>query len=108
LENKSKYTKHFKAWKIDYRIHISPNVDLEVLNDVLNDVLNELINAIRKRTLARNGDKINLIITNPNLHHPISTSLKTINNNNASLIELGNQLTKILTSNEIPIPQPNT
>jgi hypothetical protein len=74
VEQKSKYNKHFKAWMIDYNIQINPNVNIEQLNDVLN----ELLNTIKQRTLFRTGDKLDLVVTNPYLSHPISTRLMTI------------------------------
>jgi hypothetical protein len=82
VESKSRYNKNFKAWQIDYKIHISSNVDLKVLNNVIF----ELINTIKQRTLFQNGDKIDLIITNPYLYHPISTGLMTINDDNNPII----------------------
>jgi hypothetical protein len=96
VEQKSKYNKHFKAWMIDYNIQINPNINIEQLNDVLN----ELLNTIKRRTLFRTGDKLNLIVTNPNLSHPISTGLLTISNDINPIVNLGNQLAKILSSNE--------
>ena len=81
---------------IDYKIQINPTVSFEQVNDVLD----ELIDNIKKRTLFRDGDKIDLTITNQYLHHPISSGLKTIDNDNSPITELGNQLINILTSNE--------
>lgn len=95
VEQRSKYNQRFKTWQIDYKINISPNINLEQLNDILL----ELTSTIKQRTLFRNGDKIDLTIINPNLYHPISTRLMTVNDENP-IIELGNQLTNILTSNE--------
>jgi hypothetical protein len=95
-EHKSKYNKKFKAWQIDYRVPINPNVNFEQINEVLDD----LINTIKKRTSFRDGDKIDLTITNGFLHHPISSGLKTIDNDNSPITELGNHISNILTSNE--------
>jgi hypothetical protein len=81
---------------IDYNIQINPNINIEQLNDVLN----ELLNTIKRRTLFRTGDKLDLVITNPNLSHPISTGLLTISNDINPIVNLGNQLAKILSSNE--------
>src|SRR6266487_2366968 len=74
VEQKSKYNQHYKAWMIDYKVNISPNVNIENLNDILL----ELMNTVKQRTLFRDGDKIDLIISNPNLYHTISTGLMTI------------------------------
>lgn len=96
VETKSKLTKKFNAWKIDYKININPEVPLEQLEGILN----ELMDTIKRRTFARNGDKINLIVTHPQLHNPISTGLVTIIKARNLIIDLCNQLTRILTSNE--------
>jgi hypothetical protein len=115
IEQNSKFNKKFKTWMIDYKIQISPNININQVNDMLN----ESINYIKKRTSIRDGDKMSIIITSPILNNPISTGLKTINERGNSILdELGNQLTNILTSNEdialedcnfhvqvIPIPQ---
>ncbi len=65
-------------------------------------MLIELINNIKQRTLFRNGHKIDLIITNPYLYHRmiISTGLMTINDDNNLIIELGNQVIRILNSDK--------
>ncbi len=65
-------------------------------------MLIELINNIKQRTLFRNGHKIDLIITNPYLYHRmiISTGLMTINDDNNPIIELGNQVIRILNSDK--------
>ncbi|NJM79984.1 MAG: hypothetical protein HC854_10825 [Flavobacterium sp.] len=82
---------------IDYKIQISPNININKVNDILN----ESINYIKKRTSIRDGDKMNIIITNPILNRPISTGLKTITERGTGILnELGNQLANILTSNE--------
>jgi len=115
IEQNSKFNKKFNSWMIDYKIQISPNININKVNDILN----ESINYIKKLTSFRDGDKMNIIITSPILNNPISTGLKTINERGNSILnELGNRLVNILTSNEdialedcnfhvqvIPIPQ---
>jgi hypothetical protein len=74
---------------IDYKIQISPNININQVNDILN----ESINYIKKRSSFRNGDKTNIIITSPILNNSISTGLKTINERGNSILnELVNQL----------------
>jgi hypothetical protein len=65
----------------------------------LNNVFDELINFIKKPTLFRHRDEINLTILNQNLHHIILTGLITISSDNP-IVNLGYQLTRILSSNE--------
>ncbi len=39
-----------------------------------------MIRTIKERTLFREGDKLQLVILNENLYHPIYTGLLTISN----------------------------
>jgi hypothetical protein len=57
-------------------IKINSDVDL----DDLNDIFDEMIRTIKERTLFREGDKLQLVILNENLYHPIYTGLLTISN----------------------------
>jgi hypothetical protein len=59
-----------------------------------------MVNTIRRRTLIRDGDKLQLVILNDQLHHPIATGLLTTSNLNNPVVRLGQQLTRILSSNE--------
>jgi len=38
IEQNSKFNKNLKTWMIDYKIQISPNIDINKVNDILNDL----------------------------------------------------------------------
>jgi hypothetical protein len=46
IEQNNKFNKKFNSWMIDYKIQISPNIDIKKVNDILN----ESINYIEKRS----------------------------------------------------------
>jgi hypothetical protein len=96
IEGKSKFNKKFNVWEIDYKIEMN---ELEVGN--LNNAFEEIMTKIRERTLLRNGDKLELIIGNPNLNtNYVSTGLLTVNEGLDPVYELGQNMINVMTSDE--------
>lgn len=99
IETRGKKYNKYETWSIDYSIKIK--------DGELEDVFDELVTTIKKRTNARNGDKINLIASHPDLHHSISTGLVSLqehdnvdDNLRVEIRRLVNHVENILSSNE--------
>jgi hypothetical protein len=104
LEGNSKFNKKFSVWEIGYKIEINDNLNI---TDLKSD-LEEMMGKIRQRTLLRNGDKIELIIGNPNLNTTyISTGLLTVKEGLDPVYELDQKIINIMTSNESITPEEN-
>jgi hypothetical protein len=94
----SRFNPKFKTYEIEYEIVIQSPVfeinDLEL-------AFTEMMEAVTKRTLLKEGDKIQLTIYNPNLHtRCISTPMQTFTGAEEPFFSLVEIITRIITSNE--------